>query len=88
MAPSRGPDGDGRRDPGGGRLTAALNLSRLAVSRFWERIKRRMPANGHKQFVRYSVAYGGDLDATLPQLQRFGSEWLATQPLAKQGRSD
>lgn len=65
-----------------GTFARAINLSELAVGRFVERIRRRQPANGHKQFVRFSVRLNGDVERAVARLQRFGSAWIAAEPLA------
>ena len=66
----------------GGRVRAALNLSRLALGRFSERIQKRYPATGTKQFVRLSMPLGTDVHSTLAELGAFAGAWIS---VTKQG---
>lgn len=64
----------------GGRLVSALNLSRLAIGRFIQRIERRQPSSGYKQFCRFSTRLDGDPKELLDEMGRFASEWLEARP--------
>ena len=43
---------------------------------FWQATKRRIPVQGTKQFIRYSIPMTGDWRQTVEQTSSFGGKWL------------
>ena len=53
----------------------------LVAAQFWQMVKRRLPPQGFKQFVRYSVPLTGEWPTALERVRNFGPQWLEVQPL-------
>ena len=70
-----------------GKIRGPINRTRLAVQKFVSSVKKKIPSNGSKQFIRFSTTLTGEYAESLERLEAFAAKWITFEKYGIVGRN-